>query len=105
MKTLLTVINRNKNHESHKVYPYSVTISSQNHTPYIGTTSKKHDGGTILLFILAYIVCNCIFCPVCFLICSPIFYYIKITIYPPISPTSSPTYDPSVYSIINNYTY
>lgn len=103
MKTLLTVINRNKNHESHKVQPYSIENQRHNvsHQP-----SSSCDCGTFLMYVFGYVVCNCIFCPICFLIWSPVFYYIKITIDPRTSPpTLSPTYGPRVYPTISNYTY
>lgn len=92
---LLTVINRNKNLEPHKVQPYS--IENQRPRP-VYKTSSKCDSGTFLMYFFGYIVCNCIFCPICLLV----FYYIKITID---QPTLSPTYVPSIYTTISNYTY
>lgn len=112
MKTLLTIINRNKNHESHRVLPYSNKSSIQDHSTYIVTTHKKCDAGTFLIYVFGFFACNCIFCPVCFLIWSPLFYFINLAKNP--SPTNSPTSFPTQLlnypplppnSTIYNYTY
>lgn len=107
MKTLLTILNRNKNHNLHVVRPQY----NESYIPSMGPSiikNKSCDGGSCIMFILAYIACNCIFCPVCFLIWSPLFYFIDLTVNPhkyPAPRTLSPTYSPTLYRTIYNSTY
>ena len=95
MKTLLTILNRNKNRGSHKIYPYTNELSLPTSSSVVKKTNQCN-GGTCLIYVFAYIVCNCIFCPICFLIWSPVFYYINVIInpHPTPSPTLAPAYTP-----------
>lgn len=106
MKTLLTIMNRGRNHDSHKIHPYTNELSLPANF-YKGKKTSNCDGGTCLIYIFAYIVCNCIFCPICFLIWSPMLYYISISInpHPSSSPTLSPTMIPTTYATLYNYTF
>jgi len=106
MKTLFTILNRNKKHGSHKIHPYTNELSLPVSSSAVKKTSQC-DGSTCLIYIFAYIACNCIFCPICFLIWSPVLYYINVAInpHPTPSPTLVPTYTPGPYPTIYNYTY